>query len=89
MKLEELPVNTFVMSKVKGLFTKDVIDDRFVWMEVYGHCSDCCETVSEEGENHPVRAPYIQGIDVPDKAADYLGEFTIVAVPPGFVVRED
>jgi hypothetical protein len=86
MKLEELPENTVVDSKEHGMYMKSSSPAQGpLWMELGGHCGECAQLLSEAGTDNP--GTYTPDITQAEPASVYLGEFEIIAVPPGFEVK--
>lgn len=83
-KVESLPENTLIETEKQGAYMKG---ENGLWYVIDAHCVDCQDCISEAGTDKPTH--YAPGITIGEKAQDYFGEFTILAVPIGFVPEEE
>lgn len=75
-EISELEPNTLINSKEQGHYIKD---ENGLWYELYPHCGDCGDIVSDEGTSTPSKCG--SEVTVAEPAAEYFGEFIIVAIP--------
>lgn len=79
--LSKLPKNTFINDAKAGWFYKH---DTGIWCEVSAHCVDCEETVFEK--DHTGERRFENPVATP--AEEYFLDFTVLAVPPGFDLKD-
>lgn len=75
IKPSELPTDTVIEDEVRGLF----IRDDSLWHELYPHCGDCGELVSDEGTDDPSK--YAPGVTESEPSDEFFQNFKVIAVP--------
>lgn len=81
VKLSDLPVGKSIKDQEFGVWELSTINDgERVWMEVWGHCMDCSDLVSELGTDNPSK--YQPGVTVKARAEEYFTNWEVISVPP-------
>lgn len=82
VKLADLPVGTVISDNEHGRYELSAFGTSVkpfrVWMEMYAHCDDCTEMVTEETDSNFNTG---QGSWILDPAAEYFRNWHVVLVP--------